>query len=245
MGRPVIGITPNYEEDERIGIVTDLGTSGQDWNYIAGDYTSMIEKAGGIPVILPIADTQYIDDVLDSIDGLLISGGSDVGPELYHEFPIPELGKVNTRRDMYEVALIRRAFERDIPMLGICRGIQMINVALGGTLYQDVVKQLNVLPHSTPHYPRNTGWHEVHFTEGSMAEKIFGKSSIMTNSYHHQSVKKACNGSVITGKTSDGIVEVLEFPEKRFAVAVQWHPEMMYDSAEQLLLSEAFIKSCK
>ena len=241
---PLIGITPNYEEDERIGMVTDLGTKGQDWNYIAGDYITMVEKCGGIPIILPVGDTAYIDDILDSIDALIISGGSDVGPDLYGEFPIPELGKVNPRRDIYEIPLIRKAYERDMTVLGICRGIQIMNVALGGTLYQDIVKELGVLPHSIPNYPRNTGWHKVTFTKGSMIEEIFGKSSIMTNSYHHQAVKIPCRDSVITGKTEDGVAEVLEFPKKKFFLAVQWHPEMMYDSEEQLLLTRALISAC-
>ena len=243
--RPIIGITPNYEKEDRIGFLTDLGAEDQDWNYIAGDYMYMTEKCGGVPIVIPIESTENIDEILSVLDGIIISGGSDVDPSLYGEEPHEKLGKVNIGRDIFEDALIKKAVAMDMPVLGICRGIQAINVAIGGTLYQDVKSQLQARPHSKDDVKRNLAWHEVHLKEGSRIREIFGKGSIMTNSFHHQAVKVPGEGAVVTGTGPDDIAEVLEMPDKRFVVAVQWHPEMMFDSEEQLKLCRAFVESCK
>lgn len=135
--------------------------------------------------------------------------------------------------------------EHDKPILGICRGIQIMNVAFGGTLFQDVGKQCNGYVHFNTSYPRNTAWHSNRLAPGSLLEKIYGKTEIMTNSYHHQAMDKPGEGVVATAWSEEGIIEGMEVPGRKFVVAVQWHPEMMFDSEEQYKLFDAFVEACK
>ena len=244
--KPLIAITVNYDFHERVGEVTGLGTPLQDWDYIALDYANAVEAAGGIPVLIPnCKDPETVLPLLDRIDGLLLSGGSDVNPELYHE-PLNggKCGPVFPRRDDQEVLLLKKAVEKKIPVFGICRGLQLMNVAFGGTMYQDLPSDLGIY-HSVNVYQRNHAVHMVNLKEGKIRD-ILGEERIGTNSYHHQAVKDVCECGIVTGTADDGTVEAMEFTVGHpFTLAVQWHPEMMYDSPVTAKLFAAFIKAAE
>lgn len=150
------------------------------------------------------------------------------------------------KRDRQDIEIANYfLLEKKKPVLGICRGIQIINVACGGTLYQDLVKEGGFESHSGSRYPRNEGWHRVDFEPRSRFADIFGKSSVMVNSYHHQGVRLPGKGCEIKGKSEDGVPEAIEVMNHPFALAVQWHPEMMFDSEEQVKLLAAFVDAAK
>lgn len=243
--KPVIGITVNYDATDSVARSCGLGIAGQDFNYVAGDYVAAVEKAGGIPLLIPQTyNFENLKALLELCDGVLISGGHDVDPLRYGQ------------RNLYSESIARERDEQDIfvirhlilntgkPLLGICRGIQIMSVAMGGTLYQDLEKQCNAYHHFGDAYPRNVAWHSNRLTAGSRLAVVFGKEEIMTNSYHHQAVDRPGEGFVITAYSEEGVAEGIELQGDRFVVAVQWHPEMMYDSSEQYKLFQAFTDAC-
>ena len=244
--KPLIGITCNYDYHDNIGLTSKVGTAGQDWNYVAGDYVYAVEKAGGIPIVLPVyEDFENLRTVLDKLDGVIMSGGHDVGPEQYGQGN-KACGMITPQRDCQELEMVRYlANHTDKPVLGICRGIQIINVAMGGTLYQDLQTEGFFLNHSGFAYPRNHAWHDVLLQDDSALAAIFDKTRLQVNSYHHQAVLSPGESVRITARASDGVIEGLEIPDKPFFIAVQWHPEMMYDSEEQLKLLKAFVDACR
>ncbi len=245
--KPMIGITCNYDYRDEAGLVTHMGIEGQDWNFIAGDYISFLEKAGAIPVVIPLcSDFENVKRIIDGLDGVLISGGHDIGPENYGVFPKDYCGTVIPMRDKQDIAIAKYAVsERHIPVLGICRGIQIINVAFGGSLYQDLEKEGGFEHHFGDKYPRNYGWHQVCLEDNSIVSDIFGRKEVTVNSFHHQAVFKPGRDIKITASSSDGVPEVIESEKEKFVVGIQWHPEMMYDSEEQLKISKAFVKACE
>ncbi|UZT83044.1 gamma-glutamyl-gamma-aminobutyrate hydrolase family protein [Caproicibacterium sp. BJN0003] len=244
--KPLIGITCNYDYHDDVGRVSKMGIDGQDWNFIAGDYINAIEKVGGCPVVIPLCSNfEDLKDILDRMDGIMISGGHDVGPENYGE-RARGCGAIMPMRDAQDLAITRYIVENtEKPLLGICRGIQILNVAMGGTLYQDLEKDGSFGHHFGDIYPRNYAWHSVTLTKGSILESIYGKKVIDVNSFHHQAVFKPGKNISVTAVSSDGVSEGIEIAEKKFVVAVQWHPEMMYDSEEQLKIFRAFVDNCK
>lgn len=143
MKKPVIGITCNYDYKDEVGMFSDMGTPGQDWNFVAGDYVYILEKAGAVPVIIPqYENLQNVKSILDCLDGVVITGGHDVDPVCYGEFPKEYCGRVMPKRDRQDIEIANYfLFEKKKPVLGICRGIQIINVACGGTLYQDLARK--------------------------------------------------------------------------------------------------------
>lgn len=247
--RPLIGITCNFDYRDAVGMVSDMGVPGQAWNFLAGDYVDMITKAVGTAVLipqLPHPAKEALEEILSRLDGVLISGGHDVGPVAYGEAVRACSGVVMPMRDEQDLLVARYCMERKLPLLGVCRGCQILNVAAGGTLWQDVVKDGEYESHSCGgRYPRNYGWHTVAFTPGSRMAEIFGAEEIRVNSYHHQAVKEAGEGVAVTGRAFDGVPEAIEVSGHPFALAVQWHPEMMFDSGEQLRLAEAFVDACR
>lgn len=244
--KPVIGITVNYNYSDHVGRTCGLGILGQDFNYVAGDYVASIEKAGGIPLLIP--QTYNFEDLkplLDLCDGVLVSGGHDVDPRRYGQRNLYS-GEIALERDEQDLFVTRYiADNTDKPILGICRGIQIINVAFGGTLWQDIEKQCGAYHHFGDSYPRNVGWHSNKLKPGSKLAEIFGKEEIMTNSFHHQAVAEPGEGITITSYSEEGVAEGIELAGHKFVVAVQWHPEMMYDSEEQQKLFNAFVDACK
>lgn len=212
------------------------------------DYEEAIRRAG--------ADIRVLDrtvdrpaDVIKSVDGVLLPGGGDVLPSIYGEAAHPTYSAAEPGRDDYELELARRAIEADLPLLAICRGIQVLNVARGGTLVQDIPSEL---PDAMPHEVRDTPFtiaHDVWVSEGTLLhtllrERIDG-DACPVNSRHHQAVQKVGSGLVVSATAPDGVIEAVEDPSKRFCVGVQWHPENFYRTGEFRALFEAFITAAQ
>jgi putative glutamine amidotransferase len=222
--KPIIGITPGAEVIE-----ADYGKVHR--YRLSTDYAFAIEAAGGIPLILPLQSAS-IPAVLELVDGLLFSGGADIDPIRFGDSTVhPTTYGIDKQRDDFELELISSAINADAPMLCICRGIQVLNVACGGTLIQDIADES---PNAGLHrqyqagIPADEPVHEVQVASGSLLEQVYGASSIATNSLHHQSVKDLGQGLVLDGQTEDGIVEAISHSGASFILGVQWHPEMMY-----------------
>lgn len=191
------------------------------------DYIEAIFLAGGVPLMLPpIAMREAIFDQLSNIDVLVLSGGSDVNPILYGEEPTSLLESVIDERDLYELELIRMAEKMHLPILGICRGLQILNVAYGGTLFQDLSFSSASIVHRQK-TRRQEPSHSVDVKKGSILHSIFQEEKIFTNSYHHQAVKTLAEGFTISATSKDGVIEGIEKQGPATIVAVQWHPEMM------------------
>ncbi|WP_125140948.1 gamma-glutamyl-gamma-aminobutyrate hydrolase family protein [Clostridium transplantifaecale] len=244
--RPVIGITCNFDERDEVGLVTRLGAPCQKWHFVADHYIRSVEQAGGIPMLLPIYnDMETMREAADRLDGLLISGGNDINPAEYGAAVKAYCGAVLPKRDRQDIFLARAVFrETQKPILGICRGIQVLNVACGGDLYQDLEIEGNYRHHFCDMFPSNCEVHKVKLAAGSRIGGILGKETVSVNSFHHQAVKQAAPGFLAGACSEDGVVESIEFPGERFALGIQWHPEMMYDSEEQQKIFRAFIDAC-
>ena len=215
-GRPRIGITMRIElETNRF--------------YLARDYSEAVEAAGGIPVhISLIPDKDYIVGVMETLDGVLLPGSdSDVSPERYGEEPHASLGSVHPLKDETDALVLDEIAGRGTPLFAICFGMQISNVARGGTLIQDISA---MIPEAIRHQqgkPRDHRSHRVRLLEGSILSGLAESSSVMVNSHHHQAIEKVGNGLIATAWTSDGLVEALEDPsDEQFLLAVQWHPEI-------------------
>ncbi len=245
--KPIIGITSNYDYRDAISGATHMGADTQDWDYLASDYVRSVQEAGGIPVIIPqCTNPESILDVLNCLDGLLMSGGCDVDPKRYGDRAKTYCGTLVPRRDEEELLLIKNAFEKKIPMLGICRGLQIMTAAFGGTLYQDLATEHGALEHFTIMYPRNEETHTVSLKADSHLRAVFGADTIGVNSFHHQGVKDVPKNAVVTATSPDGVVEALEFEGGHpYTLAVQWHPEMMFDSDQQKKLIKSFVDAAK
>jgi len=222
--RPLIGITP----DE--GLTT--GPHGLPRLELKRAYADAVASAGGLPVVLPVTqDESMIESYLAILEGLVVSGGAfDVPPELYGEKPRPGLGETKPLRTAFELALLQAALDRDLPVLGVCGGMQLLNVACGGTLYQDLRRELPSAGQHEMEGDRRLPSHEVSVTAGTQLAAATGPGSLMVNSTHHQAVKKVGAGLVVSAVAPDGMVEAIEMPERRFALGVQWHPELLVKS---------------
>lgn len=212
----------------RIGITGNVRTfSGADRTGVNAAYVRAVLRAGGIPLILsPLIAPAHTARLLDAIDGLVLSGGEDVDPAHYGHVPHPGLGSVDPSRDASELALFREARARGMPVLAICRGIQLVNVALGGTLWQDIPSER---PGAIPHAQgadRDQRTHPVELTPGSRLALALGATRCDVNSFHHQSIRDVAPGLLVTGVAPDGEIEGVESPpEDAWLLAVQWHPE--------------------
>jgi putative glutamine amidotransferase len=231
--KPLIGITTVCEH--RLEKVFD----SVNYNYIKSVYA-----AGGMPALIPVL--PYEDDMkiyIDSLDGLLFTGGNDISPLRYREDPVMGVTSISDDRDICELALFKEGMKRDMPMLGICRGIQLMNVGCGGTLYQDIHCQVkNALGHLALQTLPQDYYHRVIIERDSKLHGIFGKCELNVNSFHHQSVKELGRGFKVTAKSPDGIIEGIESTEKTFVVGVQWHPEGLVEKHGVFLkLFEAFV----
>jgi len=212
------------------------------------DYEASVRLAGGDARVLDwIADP--VDQVIASCDGLLLPGGVDVQPGLYGEPPHPTVTEVNEARDAYEIALVRAALAADVPVLAICRGLQVLNVAAGGTLVQDIPSQVAGALTHTIAMPKDAIAHEVRVSPGSrlaalMPDALAGTGTLQVNSRHHQSVRRVADGFTVTATASDLVVEALEREGSRFCVGVQWHPENFWRTGEFRHLFEGFVAAC-
>ena len=211
--RPIIGITGNY----------DAGKC----TLLEGYYRSVIE-AGGTPLIIPPCDdTDVMMSLLDNVDALIFSGGSDINPLYLGEEPLRDLGGINPARDWHELLLVRLAANRQIPILGICRGVQVMTAALGGKLYQDIYKEAAATLKHSQDTERHVCTHTVKIGKDSLLHKIFGTEVLPVNSFHHQAVKDAAPGFAVSALSPDGLIEAVESTQHKSMIGVQWHPECM------------------
>lgn len=223
--RPIIGITAGYDYEKST-------------MYLNEGYYEAVYKCGGLAVAIPPScDENILLEILDNCDGFLISGGPDVDAKLYGEPNMPYNGDISPVRDTLELFIIKKAVERNIPLLAICRGIQVLNVAMGGTLYQDIHtqnKEVGILKHSQS-APRWYPTHEINIKKDSWVWKCHKNEKIQVNSFHHQAVKQIAEGFEVTSRAEDGIIEAIEYVRNKFCVGVQWHPELMWKNNEEFL----------
>ena len=240
MKKPIIAIAGGISKDLRVEF------AGEDYTRINNNYPKAIAAAGGVPIILPlISDIDILINQLSICDGLLLPGGVDVNPLSYKELPRPLLGSCNELVDWYHINLAQKALELNKPILGICRGCQVINVAFGGTLYQDVSYATDspIMHKQESHLSEKC--HSIYIEENSIVSEVFGNSYIV-NSGHHQAVKEVAPNFRNTAVSPDGIIEAIEMINKPFVIGIQWHPEMMAQHDDITMnLFKNFIESCK
>lgn len=233
--KPVIGITCNFDWER--GLLT-----------LAEGYYQAVSHGGGIPLLLSFGEMEDWEAVLSRVDGLLLSGGPDIDPYLFGEEPHIRLGRMNPVRDRLEMALTRKAMDMGIPLLGICRGIQVMNAAMGGTLYQDLESQWRggELIHHTPDAPRWYPTHEIIIEHPSILSRIMEAQRIRVNSFHHQAVKEPAPGFEVVARSRDGVIEAIASPNHPFALGVQWHPETMWEKDGRMLaLFQALVEAAR
>lgn len=214
--KPVIGLIPLVDE-------------ARESLWMLPGYMDGVEEAGGLPVMLPLtADPADLERLCGFCDGFLLTGGHDVSPSVYGAQRLPVCGELCPDRDAMETALLSRAMARGKPVLGICRGIQLVNAALGGTLWQDLPSQRPsaVEHHQTPPYDKPA--HEVSLLPGTPLRALLGAERIVVNSYHHQGLRDLAPGLRPMATAPDGLVEAVWHPEQPFLWAVQWHPEFAW-----------------
>ncbi len=218
--KPTIGITPDTRVDEQV-------TKYE----LKAAYAEAVLRAGGLPLVLPYSDdSTVIEAYLDRISGLVISGGGfDISPELYGATPQPGLGPLKESRTAFELKLLRAALSRSVPVLGVCGGMQLINVALGGTLHQDIALELPQAKQHQQAHDRAHPQHPVEVLDGTHLAEGVGKGQLMVNSTHHQAISAVGTGLIVSAKAADGIIEGIETKDG-VAMGVQWHPEMMIDT---------------
>jgi len=237
MPEPLIGITSGYRTIELKYLHSCLSRK----------YTQAIIHAGGIPLILPAnLPASSLTSWLPKLDGVLLSGGDDVNPRLFGEDQLPETKKVLDERDELESLLLKSCLEQGKPVFGICRGLQIINVVLGGSLFQHIQIQIpSAIQHDRHDDNREKRHHSVTVTPGSLLARLTGPTSIQVNTLHHQGIRDLAKQLHIGGKCSeDGLIEAIEIEEQPFFLAVQWHPEELTEYPEQRSLFEAFVKAC-
>ncbi|RQD73374.1 MAG: gamma-glutamyl-gamma-aminobutyrate hydrolase family protein [Candidatus Syntrophonatronum acetioxidans] len=232
--RPLIGITSCHDHETRV-------------NRLALAYTRVLEEAGALPVIIPsLEEREAIKVIIDTFDGLVFSGGGDPDPFLWGEEPLPEQGEIEPWRDQMEILLVKEALEIGTPLLGICRGMQVMNLAAGGTLYQDLDRQKGGLIKHMQEAPRWYATHGVTLTPGSRINNIMGRGNLRVNSFHHQGIAQVAPGFLVSGRAPDEVIEVLEYREGGYALGVQWHPETMVKRDKKMgHLFADFVCACK
>jgi putative glutamine amidotransferase len=229
--KPVVGITPSPSTDT-------IGPGTFRRYAMAATYTEGVEAANGIPLVIPPQENN-IEAILDRIDGLLFSGGGDIEPSRYGDNDTHEnTYGIDELRDRFELDLFGAALQRDMPILCICRGIQVANVALGGTLIQDIAGQYS---NEIEHRQHVVGYraadksHRVTAEEGSRLHEVYGTTEIETNSFHHQALREVASELVVIGRAPDGIIEAVDRPASTWFLGLQWHPEMMFEEHEEHL----------
>jgi putative glutamine amidotransferase len=242
--RPIIGITADYDPAES----AQVGEVGDSLHFLHDDLVRTVAATGGTPLLIPCSrEETLLESFLQVVHGLIFSGsGADLDPRHYGEEPLEALGRPNPERLDFDLALARRALAGSLPLLGICGGLQTLNVASGGTLYQDIGSQL---PGALQHKPGGLSSepaHSVSIKEGSRLEGIVGRRNIEVNSTHHQAVKAPGEPFRVVAEAPDGVVEAVEGPAGRFLLGLQWHPEYMAGECQaSRSIFEALVEASK
>lgn len=214
--KPIIGVCPLWDEEKNS-------------YWMLPGYMDSILASGGVPIMLPFAeDDERITQLSEMCDGFVFTGGQDVAPEIYGETVKFDNVGCCKKRDALERALLEKALQQDKPILGVCRGVQFLNAALGGTLYQDLPSEVPSLLEHHQNPPYDVPIHAVTVTPGTPLHTLSGKEELMVNSYHHQAIKALSPQLACMAVASDGIIEAAYMPNKKFVFAVQWHPEFLF-----------------
>jgi putative glutamine amidotransferase len=233
MTKPIIGIGSDVAHKE----------GQRDRAFAYTTYTEALRRAGAVPVVIP-PQPENAAEIIEGLDGLLLAGGDDCDPSAYGEEPHPSVEPMDPRRQSNELALARAARERDIPTLGICLGVQVMNVAAGGTLIQDIASEVETeIDHASE--PSDRHRHEVLVEKGTRLATILGNQKLNVNSSHHQAIRDVGEGLRVTAHAPDGVIEGLEDPSHPFYVGVQWHPEDMSTERSAAALFGAFVDAAR
>lgn len=238
MSTPVIGVTMSHSVN-KVEMPTQV---------ILEAYLEALRNAGCIPLLIPSGiSEEQTREILIRVDGLLLTGGGDIAPQLFQGDQHAAVYDVYPQRDTLEIGLVRAAVDERIPFLAICRGAQVVNVAMGGTLYTHIDDQLaGALDHhgaETRDFSKPV--HDVHITLGSRLHEVLGLAELKVNSLHHQGIKRLGQGLVAVASAPDSLIEAVEVPDNPFGVAVQWHPEWMQQDAPQRALFQALADACE
>ena len=233
MKRPLIGITTRNGKD----------SDGHPTVTLQHSYVNAITQAGGVAIPIPsVLPEENFLQLYSQLDGILFSGGGDISLDYFDGSDHPRIDGIDEARDTTELALMRAAANDEKPILGICRGAQVMNVALGGTLYTHIIDQLpGAIDHDYPGNMRKVIVHPVNVDETTHAAEVFGETLLQVNSLHHQGLKDIASPLRAAGYAPDGLVEIVEIPDHPFAVAVQWHPEWLTDQKSTRNLFKAFV----
>ena len=233
MLKPIIGITCSMEYGDK----KRKYPTAYAFDYLKRSYYEVVEKSGGVPVVLPNTKRmELVDRFSNIVDGLIISGGNDVDPVFYGERKKAKNLSITRERDLFEIALVKKAKAKRVPILAICRGMQLVNVAFGGSLYQDFSSEEKFMDHTLKSSALYHKKHPVIIQKESKLFRIIGKRKIMVNTSHHQMVKKVAPKFIATAwSEKDGVVEAIESKDGHFLLCVQWHPELMKDRSSKAL----------
>ena len=217
-----------------IGISTSLS---EKTSYVNNTYIISVIKAGGTPVMIPnTTDMEVLHKIVNQLDGIILTGGDDVNPAWYNEDPKRQLGSIAPERDIYDLNLAKLAYEKQIPTLGICRGLQILNVAFGGTLYQDIPSQrANHIKHNQD-ISGSYATHRAFIEKQSVLSTVLGKDTVMVNSFHHQAIKDVASIFKVVATAPDGIIEAIEAYPNHPIMGFQWHPEALTKAGDQTML---------
>ncbi len=227
--QPVIGVSTYYIKAYEFGTERIRGRRDQDAMLVSMDYAESISLAGGTPMaIAPINSDDYLQSLVASIDGLVLSGGGDINPRHYNQSIQKGLGTVELERDIFELKLLSYAMQRQLPIFGICRGIQLLNVYFKGTLFQDISRDTTkTINHAFSRAPKSAEVHRVDFVKDCAIKDCYSSASIYVNSLHHQAIDQLGDGLSVCAKSEDGYIEAVQYDANPAVFGVQWHPEMM------------------
>ena len=223
--KPIIGITGAYVNHNEY----------MEGVYVHQDYHKTVAANGGIPIILPFINPEIALEMLPLCNGIILSGGEDVDPQVFHQDPHRDLGPTIFERDLVEIAIVKYAIENNIPLLAICRGVQILNVALGGTLIQDIPSQVKEPIQHSQKVDRSKDTHWVNISKDSNLFQVIGSERVRVNSLHHQAIDTVADDLRVVAQSADGIIEAVEYIHPTtFTVGVQWHPESMASNNQEM-----------